>query len=1439
MRFKTALTPFSLALIACFALMNARAMATSYTWTGTSGAVWSSTANWTSDHVPTTGGDEAVLGDVASGTNKVVVDASVAVFTLTINQVSAATNFLDVQNNFTISNAVTLGASNGGTSEIYVDVNASGTAGHGVTLGVLYGGITINSGGVLALSLGGTSGLLVPTINSNINLNGGLFVLYSNTQQLATNAGQAAINGTFAMTSGTLLVGGTMPGYTTGTSLWDPRMNFSSTFIVSGSGSVVSASTTTITLNGGTNSITGLSGSTSRIGTLTFFGSGTQTFVSDSTLSNWYIGYLNLRGGGGLTTKVLGSSIAGGTLGVGALGIGQGSNTGTTAAKLTSDLAATYATPIYASAGTSGTVYLNLDLNGHNFFATNGVVTFGTFSSTCWTYWNLQNSGATTGTVVGSGFVLTGSQVNIAPNIVLTATSSGVTNNLGYSSSGTISANSLFSYVGTGTAYLTSGRMIGGLSVGTGSSASVLTLSSNITTGTDISVTINNGATLATGTYNLALTPVTSTTISIGASATFDVSGRTSGYNLQSGVTIANTSGTVKGSLNLADGGTISMMTTGTGNQYASYITGNLVMTGGQVILYRAASYGMAGAYNIGGSFIMSGGTLNIGVTSGGSCADNRFYISGSTNITGGVINNVYVGGLFLNGAANSITGLSSTYTGQISLGGGNQTFVTDGTSISGTSSYTVRASSSGTSTKVIGTTTGGTLYIGTLAFGQQTGNGTVVMKLASNMVTTGTGGVGASFGVTGTNVNFGIDTNSLTLDLSSATAGFNPANVGSGSGTPVSWYLMNSGTAGSGTIAASSFNFSNASQVNVADNVILAMTGTAGGANLGSNGTIGANSVFTYIGTGTGTVTSGRALGRLAVGDGTNASTLAFVTAATETIQGDITVNKNAVLNLYDKTVTQIAGAGGTTGGLNGAGSIYNNGGGGATSVLTLNTTNGNGKFSGTIGDATGTGKGKVAVTVTGTGTQYFTGTNTYTGDTVISAGSLLALGDGTNDGVIANGSTIYNAGELDYYTSGTQNYGGVITGAGVVWMGGSGTQILSGNNLYSGPTFIDKGATLQIGAGGTTGSLSTQSDIYNDGMLAFNRADTITQGVHFANAISGSGGLTQAGSGTLVLGDNTYTGATIVAAGELDINGSLADASAVTVQAGATLGGNGTANGAVSVQSGNINGSGMHLGATKFDGQSALTGTTTAASYTVNSGTTSASGVHTTTGNLAVNAGSTMKNTGSFTANIVSVASTATLTNNGTLNGTVNVSGLLNGTGTINGALTIKTNGELAPGNSPGITTVAGNLTVETGAKISMQIDGITAAGTDYDQIIVTGATSLISLNAGSILSLSITDGAFTSGALTLIENQSDNAIVGTFSSVVIGGNTYDVSTTNKFTYGGKEYELLYNVNADGGTTANDFELTVVPEPGTWAMLVGGLGMLLGAQRMRRRSE
>ena len=117
-----------------------------------------------------------------------------------------------------------------------------------------------------------------------------------------------------------------------------------------------------------------------------------------------------------------------------------------------------------------------------------------------------------------------------------------------------------------------------------------------------------------------------------------------------------------------------------------------------------------------------------------------------------------------------------------------------------------------------------------------------------------------------------------------------------------------------------------------------------------------------------------------------------------------------------------------------------------------------------------------------------------------------------------------------------------------------GSGTLSLTGTSTHTGGTTIS-GGTLQLGDGGTTGSIP--GDVVNNANFAINRSDAFT----FGGLISGTGAFQQNGTGTTNLtATNTYTGATTVNAGTLLVNGSIAPSGSVTVNAGATLGGNGT---------------------------------------------------------------------------------------------------------------------------------------------------------------------------------------------------------------------------------------------------------------------------------------
>jgi autotransporter-associated beta strand protein len=118
-----------------------------------------------------------------------------------------------------------------------------------------------------------------------------------------------------------------------------------------------------------------------------------------------------------------------------------------------------------------------------------------------------------------------------------------------------------------------------------------------------------------------------------------------------------------------------------------------------------------------------------------------------------------------------------------------------------------------------------------------------------------------------------------------------------------------------------------------------------------------------------------------------------------------------------------------------------------------------------------------------------------------------------------------------------GSGTYAGTIqNGNGTMYLtvSGSGSEVLSGSNTYTGTTTISNG-TLQIGVGGTTGSISPSSAIINNSILAFNRTDNY--GGLVSNLIGG-GGILEVGGGSLTLtGAKTYSGATSVNGGTLQL--------------------------------------------------------------------------------------------------------------------------------------------------------------------------------------------------------------------------------------------------------------------------------------------------------------
>lgn len=175
--------------------------------------------------------------------------------------------------------------------------------------------------------------------------------------------------------------------------------------------------------------------------------------------------------------------------------------------------------------------------------------------------------------------------------------------------------------------------------------------------------------------------------------------------------------------------------------------------------------------------------------------------------------------------------------------------------------------------------------------------------------------------------------------------------------------------------------------------------------------------------------------------------------------------------------------------------------------------------------GNASGTAfglKGKVIVTGSGTSTI---------------AGPGIALGEAgvTNTTFyVTNGAKLNVTGNLvngDSASWGTKQTSSLTVSS---WGDGTGgTMILSGTNTYTGTTTITN-STLQIGNGGTSGNVGTNS-VINNGTLAFGRSDSL----NYSNATTGSGTISQVGTGTttLVNGNPSTTGGVKVSAGALNI--------------------------------------------------------------------------------------------------------------------------------------------------------------------------------------------------------------------------------------------------------------------------------------------------------------
>ena len=470
------------------------------------------------------------------------------------------------------------------------------------------------------------------------------------------------------------------------------------------------------------------------------------------------------------------------------------------------------------------------------------------------------------------------------------------------------------------------------------------------------------------------------------------------------------------------------------------------------------------------------------------------------------------------------------------------------------------------------------------------------------------------------------------------------------------------------------------------------------------------------------------------------------------------------------------------------------------------INTASGNIALSGILSGA------GAALTKSGTSTLILSSGNTYTGATTISAG-VLQLGNGGTTGSLSTSSSITNNASLtinrsNTVTQGTDFTSAAITGTGSFTQAGSGTTILTAANSYTGITTISAGI-LQLGDGGTTGSLSASSAITNNANLTINRSNNVTQGTDFGSAaISGTGSFIQAGSGTTTLtAANSYTGVTTISAGFLQLGnggttGSLSASSTITNNANLT-----------------INRSNTVTQGTDFS-SAAITGT---GSFTQSgSGTTILTAANSYSGSTTVNAGN--------------------LSVNGTLANTSNVNvlgGTLGGTGSIGGATTIGGNGTLSAGNSPGVLTFTNNLNLtqevsgDGGSLAYFEIGG-TTRGSEYDGVDVGGTLTYGgTLEIVSFNGYDLTDVATFTNPVTVFDLfgvpgvPNDPSFAGNLNHVSVGGHALSSAGGGIWTGSNDDESVTYTFDQTTG------DLTIVPEP--VASLLGGLGLLILLRRRR----
>jgi fibronectin-binding autotransporter adhesin len=432
------------------------------------------------------------------------------------------------------------------------------------------------------------------------------------------------------------------------------------------------------------------------------------------------------------------------------------------------------------------------------------------------------------------------------------------------------------------------------------------------------------------------------------------------------------------------------------------------------------------------------------------------------------------------------------------------------------------------------------------------------------------------------------------------------------------------------------------------------------------------------------------------------------------------------------------------------------------------------------------------------GLGTMILSGANTYSGGTIINAGTL-QLGNGGASGSIV-GNVIDNA-AFALNRSDAFVFSGAISGSGEFQQTGPGTTTLTGASTYTGPTTVTAG-TLVIAAGG-----SITSDVSNN--ANFNNAGTVTGALTNSATASNSGTITRGLTNLAGITTNsgTINGGVTVTAGTFNsntaasiVNGGLTNAGTVNA-AGVVSGGIVNNGAAVFNVTGNLAGSGavtnngaaqLVVSGGNFTGLTVLTNNSQAAA-----GITIAAG-RTLSANLAANnAGSTIANAGTLTsvagpltnAGILNTSAATSIVSGGLTNtGTVNAAGAVNGA-ILNNAGTFAVTGALA---GDGAFTNAASATLAVGGNGAYTLQGLLG---NSGAVTVAGGGQLIATAFGIV---NHAGGTITVAAGGTVKDDLNNAGVVTNNGVYLANVATNIGSIANAATGSWTGNVLGNAAA-----------------------------------------